>query len=103
MATFTPRRCATDGRQYTSPVSAPPECRKNDSDPPRRRDPQYGPVLALAAVCCHRLCLDGLSNDPEMHHRRGADFARQDCGSRSGFSSPIMRPKIPLDLDAKMA
>jgi adenylate cyclase len=41
------------------------------------RDPQYGPALALAAVCCQRLCLDGLSTDPEMHRREGADCARQ--------------------------
>ena len=41
------------------------------------RDPQYGPALALAAVCCQRLCLDGLSADPEMHRRQGPDFARR--------------------------
>jgi adenylate cyclase len=41
------------------------------------RDPRYGPALAWAAVCCHRLCLDGLSTDPEMHSRKGADFARR--------------------------
>jgi len=41
------------------------------------RDPQYGPALALAAVCCHRLCLDGLSTDSETHRRKGADFARR--------------------------
>jgi TolB-like protein len=41
------------------------------------RDPQYGPALALAAVCCQRLCLDGLSANPEMHRRRGPDFARR--------------------------
>ena len=39
MATCTPRRCASDGKRYTSPVSAPPDYRKNDSDPPSRRDP----------------------------------------------------------------
>jgi adenylate cyclase len=41
------------------------------------RDSGYGPALAWAAVCCHRLCLDGLSTDPEMHSRKGADFARR--------------------------
>ena len=41
------------------------------------RDPQYGPALALAAVCCQRLCLDGLSADPKMDRRKGADFARR--------------------------
>ena len=41
------------------------------------RDPHYGPALALAAVCCQRVCLDGLSADPEMHRRQGPDFARR--------------------------
>ena len=29
------------------------------------RDPDYGPALAYAAVCCSRLCLDGSSTDAE--------------------------------------
>jgi TolB-like protein/class 3 adenylate cyclase len=41
------------------------------------RDPLYGPVLAWAAVCCYRLCHDGLTTDPEADARRGADFARR--------------------------
>src|SRR6516225_621475 len=41
------------------------------------RDPDYGPALAYAAVCCSRLCLDGSSTDPEGDTRRGADFARR--------------------------
>jgi hypothetical protein len=32
MATSTPRRCATDGKRCYSPVSAPPDCWKNDSE-----------------------------------------------------------------------
>jgi adenylate cyclase len=41
------------------------------------RDPDYGPALAYAAVCCSRLCLDGSSSDPGGDSRRGADFARR--------------------------
>jgi tetratricopeptide (TPR) repeat protein len=41
------------------------------------RDRQFGPALALAAVCCQRLCLDGLSTSLELHRRQGPDFARR--------------------------
>jgi TolB-like protein len=41
------------------------------------RDPNYGPALAWAAVCCHRMCTDGSSADPEMHRRKGVDFGRR--------------------------
>jgi tetratricopeptide (TPR) repeat protein len=41
------------------------------------RDPRYGLALALAAVCCYRLCADGTSEDPEVDRRKGDDFARR--------------------------
>jgi adenylate cyclase len=41
------------------------------------RDPCYGPALAWAAQCCHRLRLDGRSEDPEADRLKGADFARR--------------------------
>src|SRR5215472_10268269 len=41
------------------------------------RDPHYGPALAWAAVCCHRMCTDGSSTDPEADRRKGSDFGRQ--------------------------
>ena len=41
------------------------------------RDPHYGPALAGAAICCYRLCHDGLTIDPEADAGRGADFARR--------------------------
>ena len=41
------------------------------------RDPNYGPALAWAAVCCHRMCTDRSSIDPEMDSRKGADFGRR--------------------------
>jgi adenylate cyclase len=52
------------------------------------RDPRYGPALAWAAHCCHRLLLDGRSEDPEADALRGADFARralQVAGDDSGI------------------
>ena len=52
------------------------------------RDPDYGPALALAAICCFRLCADGTSEDPETDRRKGIDFghgalrlARDDPGA----------------------
>jgi TolB-like protein/class 3 adenylate cyclase len=41
------------------------------------RDSHYGPALAWAAFCCHRLLLDDRSEDPEADRRKGADFARR--------------------------
>ena len=41
------------------------------------RDPHYGPALAFAALCCHRLLLDGRSGDPAADRRKGADFAKR--------------------------
>jgi TolB-like protein/class 3 adenylate cyclase len=41
------------------------------------RDQRYGPALAFAALCCHRLLLDGRSKDPAADRRKGADFAKR--------------------------
>ena len=41
------------------------------------RDPHYGPALAWAALCCHRLVNDGRSEDPAADARKGTDFARR--------------------------
>jgi adenylate cyclase len=41
------------------------------------RDPHYGPALAWAAFCCHRLLLDGRSEDPAAHRLTGIDYARR--------------------------
>jgi adenylate cyclase len=41
------------------------------------RDRHYGPALAWAAFCCHRLLLDGRSQDPAAHRQRGSDYARR--------------------------
>src|SRR4029077_13449522 len=41
------------------------------------RDPQYGPALAFAAVCCQRLLFDDRSEDREADRLKGAGFARR--------------------------
>ncbi len=41
------------------------------------RDPHYGTPLAFAALCCHRLVIDGRSNDPAADRLKGVDFARR--------------------------
>jgi adenylate cyclase len=41
------------------------------------RDPRYGPALAWAAVCCHRLLSDYRSEDPAADRLKGTDFARR--------------------------
>jgi TolB-like protein/class 3 adenylate cyclase len=41
------------------------------------RDPSYGPALAWAAMCCHRLLYDNRSENPEADLVKGADFARR--------------------------
>ncbi len=72
------------------------------------RDPQYGPALALAAVCCQRLCLDGLSASPEMHRRRGPDFARRALQAAGDDPGTLANAALALsffgeDMDAMIA
>ncbi|MGC2200441.1 MAG: tetratricopeptide repeat protein, partial [Stellaceae bacterium] len=40
------------------------------------RDPHYGPALAWAAFCYHRLVTDDRSEDPEVASRKAVDLAR---------------------------
>ena len=41
------------------------------------RDPNYGPALALAAICCFRLCADGSTADTDADRRKGIDFGHR--------------------------
>jgi len=41
------------------------------------RDPDYGPALALAAICCFRVCADGTSENPETDRRKGMEFGHR--------------------------
>jgi adenylate cyclase len=40
-------------------------------------DPDYGPALALASICCFRLCADGASEDPGEDRRKGLEFGHK--------------------------
>jgi len=41
------------------------------------RDPRYGPALAWAGFCCHRLFHDSQSEDPLADRRKGIAFVRR--------------------------
>jgi tetratricopeptide (TPR) repeat protein len=41
------------------------------------RDPNYGPALAWAALCCYRLVNDNRSEDLATDVRKGTDFAKR--------------------------
>jgi TolB-like protein len=43
------------------------------------RDPNYGPALAFAGICCMRLCFDGSSDDPQGIVARGLPMAVEPC------------------------
>jgi adenylate cyclase len=40
-------------------------------------DPRYGPALAWAAICCHRLLVDDRSENREADRVKGTDFAKR--------------------------
>src|SRR3954454_19189050 len=41
------------------------------------QEPNYGPALARAAVCCFRMHLDGRAKNPDATAWKGIDFARR--------------------------
>jgi TolB-like protein/class 3 adenylate cyclase len=41
------------------------------------RDPNYGPALAWAAACCHRLITNDRSEHPDVDRRKGIEYARR--------------------------
>jgi len=45
-------------------------------------DPDYGPALAWAGICCFRMISDGRSADPAADRRRGIEFARRALATR---------------------
>jgi adenylate cyclase len=72
------------------------------------RDPNYGPALALAAVCHGRLCVDGHSEDPKTDGRKAIDLARR--ALRVGSDDPgvlanaaMMLAQFGEDIGATMA
>jgi adenylate cyclase len=60
------------------------------------RDTQYGPAFAWAAVCCLRLCSDGLSKDSEADSRKGTDFARRALQVAGGDPGTIANAALVL-------
>ena len=41
------------------------------------RDPNYGPALAWAAICCERFVIDETSNDPDTDRRKAIEYAQR--------------------------
>jgi adenylate cyclase len=60
------------------------------------RDPHYGPALAVAAMCCFRLVIDGRSQDPAADRLKGADFARRALVVASDDSGVLVNAAITL-------
>jgi tetratricopeptide (TPR) repeat protein len=72
------------------------------------RDPRYGPALAWAAICCHRLVLDDQSADPEADRLKGVDFARRAlevAGDDPGIlvNAPLALAYFGEDISAMLA
>jgi TolB-like protein/class 3 adenylate cyclase len=73
-----------------------------------KRDPRYGPALALAAICHHQLDLNGWTDDRETNRRMRVDLARQ--ALRVGGDDPGVLAKAAFvlarfgeDIDAAVA
>jgi len=72
------------------------------------RDPRYGPALAWAAICCHRLVLDGQSGDPDADRLKGIDFARRALDVAGDDPGVLVNAALALayfgeDIDAMLA
>jgi adenylate cyclase len=72
------------------------------------RDPHYGPALAWAAYCCHRLFLDGATEDREAYRLKGTDFARHALEVASDDAGVLINAAFALayfgeDIGAMMA
>ncbi len=60
------------------------------------RDPGYGPALGWAAICCVRLLVDSLSEDPEADRLKGADFARRALEAAGDDPVILANAALPL-------
>jgi adenylate cyclase len=60
------------------------------------RDPHYGPALAVAAICCFRLVIDGRSQDPGADRLKGTDFARRALEVAGDDSGVLVNAAIAL-------
>jgi TolB-like protein/class 3 adenylate cyclase len=73
-----------------------------------KRDPRYGPALALAAICHHQLDLNGWTDEREANRRMGVDLARQALrvgGDDPGVlaSAAFVLARFGEDIDAAVA
>src|SRR5262249_21737360 len=71
-------------------------------------DPRYGPALALAAACCHRLGYENPREDPAAGRRNGADFARRGLEVGADHPGVLTNSAVALagfgeDIDAMIA
>ena len=60
------------------------------------RDPNYGPTLALAAVCHGRLVIDGTSRNSEADRRKCTDFARRALKVAGDDPVVLVNTAVPL-------
>jgi adenylate cyclase len=72
------------------------------------RDPNYGPALAWAALCCNRMLIDGRSQDREADRLNGIDYARRALRAASDNPTVLATAAMVLahfgeDLDAMTA
>jgi adenylate cyclase len=71
-------------------------------------DPNYGPALAEAAICCMRLCVDGTGTDREADSLKGVDYARRSLRAAGDDPGVLANAAFALgyfgeDLDAVAA
>jgi hypothetical protein len=71
------------------------------------RDPHYGPALAWAALCCHRLLYDNRSEDRQTDLVKGMDFAKRALEVAGEDSGTLVNAAFALayfgeDIDAMM-
>jgi adenylate cyclase len=61
-------------------------------------DPQYGPTLGRAALCCHHLASDPAAPDRAAVRQKGIEFARQ--ALEMGRDDPGVLADVPMTLAA---
>ena len=64
-----------------------------------KRDPCYGPALALAAMCYQNLHINGWSENQDADRRLSVDFARRAlraAGDTPLFSLPLLMRSVTL-------
>jgi adenylate cyclase len=60
------------------------------------RDPDYGPALAVTAICLMRRCQDGHSDDAEADGRKSVDLARRSIQAATDDPHVLASAAMPL-------